>query len=101
MRMWQVVVGLSEYEGIVSPAYTICTPKNNIDAKFMYYLFKTTHQIYTFWRYSQGIVDDTLNLKYPNFAVIKVEIPSKEEQQKIASVLTTCDKELETLTQTT
>ena len=38
MRMWQGRCGVSSYEGIVSPAYTVCIPKNNIDVDYMYYL---------------------------------------------------------------
>lgn len=95
MRMWQGVSGLSKYEGIVSPAYTILKPVENIDSLYMSYLFKTPNVINLFYRYSQGLVSDTLNLKYENFKDIKVKIPSNiEEQKKIAEVLSTADKEI-------
>ena len=97
MRMWQGRCGVSSYEGIVSPAYTVCIPKNNIDVDYMYYLFKTSHMIHDFWRYSQGIVDDTLNLKFNNFEVIKVWIPDKETQTKIAKLLKSYDEEIQLL----
>ena len=97
MRMWQGRCGVSSYEGIVSPAYTVCIPKNDIDVDYMYYLFKTPHMIHDFWRYSQGIVDDTLNLKFNNFEVIKVWIPDKETQTKIAKLLKSYDKEIQIL----
>ena len=97
MRMWQGRCGVSSYEGIVSPAYTVCIPKNNIDVDYMYYLFKTPHMIHDFWRYSQGIVDDTLNLKFNNFEVIKIWIPDKETQTKIAKLLKSYDKEIQLL----
>ena len=97
MRMWQGRCGVSSYEGIVSPAYTVCIPKDNIDVDYMYYLFKTPHMIHDFWRYSQGIVDDTLNLKFNNFEVIKVWIPDKETQTKIAKLLKSYDEEIQLL----
>ena len=97
MRMWQGRCGVSSYEGIVSPAYTVCIPQDNIDVDYMYYLFKTPHMIHDFWRYSQGIVDDTLNLKFNNFEVIKVWIPDKETQTKIAKLLKSYDKEIQIL----
>lgn len=97
MRMWQGRCGVSSYEGIVSPAYTVCIPKNNIDVDYMYYLFKTPHMIHDFWRYSQGIVDDTLNLKFNNFEVIKIWIPDKETQTKIAKLLKSYDEEIQIL----
>jgi type I restriction enzyme, S subunit len=97
MRMWQGVSGLSEYEGIVSPAYTICTPTEAIDGKFASYLFKHKPIVHLFWRYSQGLVDDTLNLKFHHFAQIKVLLPPIEEQRRIACVLEAGDKEIELL----
>ena len=87
MRMWQGRCGVSNYEGIVSPAYTVCIPNEKINVNYMYYMFKTPHMIHDFWRFSQGIVEDTLNLKFNNFSIIKVEIPTKEVQQKIAEIL--------------
>ena len=67
MRMWQGVSAYSNYEGIVSPAYTILKPKDNADAKFFSHLFKLPSIIFLFYRHSQGLVDDTRNLKYDNF----------------------------------
>lgn len=97
MRMWQGRCGVSNYEGIVSPAYTVCIPTEKINVNYMYYMFKTPHMIHDFWRFSQGIVEDTLNLKFNNFSIIKVEIPSKEVQQKIAQILSNCDEEIRLL----
>lgn len=96
MRMWQGVSGVSNYEGIVSPAYTILIPTPQVDSFYMGYLFKLPRVINTFWRHSQGLVDDTLNLKYENFKKIKLVIPSSiEEQRAIAKLLLTIDKEIE------
>ena len=97
MRMWQGVCGLSTVEGIVSPAYTIVTPEESIDAEFMSLFFKFPHTINLFRRYSQGLVDDTLNLKWRHFAEIKVSIPEKREQKGIAKVFRTADQELKLL----
>jgi type I restriction enzyme S subunit len=95
MRMWQGRSALSSLEGIVSPAYTILIPQDTIDVRFMAYLFKYPPMIYVFWRYSQGLVSDTLSLKYPNFARIRVTIPSVDEQQRIADFLVFCDQGIE------
>jgi type I restriction enzyme S subunit len=96
--MWQGVSALSQLEGIVSPAYTICVPTEKIDARFAAHFFKYYHTIHLFHRYSQGLVDDTLNLKFPNFAVIEVTIPSDiEEQKAIARILDLCDQETKLL----
>lgn len=97
MRMWQGVSGVSKYEGIVSPAYTILKP-NKVDPLFMGYLFKLPKVIDLFRRHSQGLVNDTLNLKYSNFKAIKVRIPSDiNEQLNISKILQTLDKEIDLL----
>ncbi|MDE5855350.1 MAG: restriction endonuclease subunit S, partial [Ruminococcus sp.] len=96
MRMWQGVSAYSDYEGIVSPAYTVLKPKSSIDSKYFSYLFKMPEMIFKFYRYSQGLVDDTRNLKYQNFRNIYVFFPAdKKEQQKIAEILSTQDKLIE------
>lgn len=96
MRMWQGVSAFSEYDGIVSPAYTILKPSSKINAKYFVYLFKTQAVVFLFYRYSQGLVDDTRNLKYANFKKIKVTYPAdKSEQDAIVKVLATANKEIE------
>jgi type I restriction enzyme S subunit len=97
MRMWQGVSALSSLEGIVSPAYTICTPKKGIDGEFMAYLFKLPRTINLFYRHSQGLTSDTWNLKYKHFKQIKVTIPEIKEQKVIARILRVCDEEISLL----
>ena len=98
MRMWQGRSALSGLEGIVSPAYTVVTPKKNADSLFFSYLFKMPKMTNLFWRNSQGLVDDTLNCKFKDFSIVKVMLPqNKEEQTAIAQVLQTADKEISLL----
>ena len=100
MRMWQGVSAYSNYEGIVSPAYTILKPSSSINAKYFAYLFKMPETIFLFYRFSQGLVDDTRNLKYENFKKIKVFYPPDvKEQTAIAGVLSAADREIELLRQ--
>lgn len=94
MRMWQGVNAVSSLEGIVSPAYTICTPKDYTHVGFMGHFFKYQFVVHQFWRHSQGLVDDTLSLKYHNFACIKLYVPEKEEQEAIALILDAADEEI-------
>jgi type I restriction enzyme S subunit len=98
MRMWQGRSSLSELEGIVSPAYTVVTPKKNADSVFFSYLFKTSRMINLFWRNSQGLVDDTLNCKFKDFRIVRTILPpTKKEQAAIARVLQAADKEISLL----
>ncbi len=98
MRMWQGVSALSDIEGLVSPAYTVITPKHGVDGVFMSYLFKLPRTIHNFYRYSQGLTSDTWNLKFRHFKEITVTIPELEEQKQIAKILQQCDREIAGLT---
>ncbi len=91
MRMWQGRCAYVNVEGIVSPAYTICKPDNEINGLFFYFYFKTSNLIKKFRANSQGLVNDTLSLKYDAFSRITILYPSKKEQQKIADCLTSLD----------
>jgi type I restriction enzyme S subunit len=91
MRMWQGRCAYSDVEGIVSPAYTVCIPEKNNVGLFFYYYFKTDTLIKKFHANSQGLVSDTLNLKYDAFSNIEVAYPNQEEQQKIAECLSSLD----------
>ncbi len=92
MRMWQGASGKSEYEGIVSPAYTVTIPSENINPDFIAYYFKTHKMIHKFKINSQGLTSDTWNLKYRQLKDIKLNLCSKEEQNKIANLLIMYDK---------
>ena len=68
MRMWQGISALSNLEGIISPAYTVCTPGPRISGAFADHLFKFPPIVHLFFRYSQGLVSDTWSLKFKHFA---------------------------------
>lgn len=91
MRMWEGRSAYVDREGLVSPAYTVCQPQNEIHGKFFSYYFKTSTLIEQFRKYSQGLVKDTLSLKYNGFACISVPSPQFAEQQKIAECLSSLD----------
>lgn len=56
--------------------------------------------VFLFYRFSQGLVDDTRNLKYENFKKIKACYPpDMKEQTAIAEVLSAADREIELLQQ--
>ena len=91
MRMWQGACGLSSFDGIISPAYTVVIPSAATDGRFLIDLFKTTEMLNTFQRNSQGLTSDTWNLKYPAFSKIKCSIPSLPEQRLIGKFFSTLD----------
>ena len=99
MRMWQGVSAVSRLEGIISPAYTVCVPNELIDADFAGYLFKFGPMVSLFERHSQGMVADTLSLKFHHFSRLSVLIPGRAEQQRIVAVFKSLDAEIAALEQ--
>lgn len=105
MRMWQGASGYSPYDGILSPAYTVIIPKQDIISEFFASLFKQPELIHTFELNSQGLTSDTWNLKFEKLKKITISYPSSpEEQHKIAqffsrldSLINAGDKKLERL----
>lgn len=94
MRMWQGVSALSSLEGIVSPAYTVIRPNSEISGEFSSQLFKLPAMIHRFWSYSQGLVDDTLSLKFTHFRQIRISIPDLSTQDRISRILKGLDNEI-------
>jgi type I restriction enzyme, S subunit len=92
MRMWEGRSAYVALEGLVSPAYTVCTPNAEAHSLFFAYYFKHPLLIEQFRRYSQGLVKDTLTLKYEAFSRIAAFAPSYPEQQKIADCLSSVDE---------
>ncbi len=88
-----------EYSGIVSPLYTIFRINNDEIIDYFEYFFKSTY----WFRYMKAIANygarhDRMNITNNDFMKMPIPYPSKQEQQKIAQVLTTADKEIELLT---
>mgnify|MGYP002551563022 CR=1 FL=1 len=94
MRMWQGANGVSNYDGIVSPAYTVLMPTEEIDNQYFAALFKTSNLINEFRKNSQGLTSDTWNLKYPQIRPIRLYIPSLQEQNKISSFIGTLEEKI-------
>ena len=94
MRMWQGANGISPCDGIVSPAYTVLMPKQEINNGYFAALFKSVTLINEFRKNSQGMTSDTWNLKYPQIETIKVQIPSVCEQDKVSELFSALDERI-------
>ena len=99
MRMWQGANGISPCDGIVSPAYTVLMPKQEINNGYFAALFKSVTLINELRKNSQGMTSDTWNLKYPQIETIKVQIPSVSEQDKVSELFSVLDERIATQAQ--
>lgn len=85
-------------EALISPMYTVFeTYKEKINDTFLYKLLKTDTYIHIFKSRMIGSIDRRGGLRWKEFSKIKLPVPSIPEQEKIASVLSVCDREIELL----
>jgi type I restriction enzyme, S subunit len=87
MRMWQGALGYSDYQGITSPAYVVLKPKMEINQRFFHYMFRTGFYTNYSKRFSYGIVDDQLSLRYVDFKRMYSIVPPLETQNAIVAYL--------------
>ncbi|MCC4593041.1 hypothetical protein LL974_18090 [Xanthomonas campestris pv. cannae] len=97
MRMWQGAFGLSDREGMVSPAYVVLKPRANVDPEFLAQLLRTPRMRHLLWAYSYGLTADRLRLYFDDFAAIPVAIPRLETQRLVASGMGLWDKAAQVL----
>lgn len=95
MTLWQGASGLSTFEGIVSPAYTVIRPTDGQDGRFWAHCFKLPRMVGLFRRYSQGMTSDTWSLKFGSLSAITFAMPSLDDQRKIAEALDNLDVKID------
>jgi type I restriction enzyme S subunit len=84
---WMGAVGISEYNGVTSPAYDILRANGDVNPYFYNYLFRNPIASREFKRHSRGIMDMRLRLYFTRFGDIKLPQPPLEEQNKIVDYL--------------
>ena len=87
MLAWNGSLGISPYNGIVSPAYCVyrCLPGNN--PEYFGYLFSTNLFKAEFRRNSTGIIDSRLRLYSDKFFGIFSIVPPIDEQNSIVNFI--------------
>ena len=94
LRSFQGGIEYSNYGGCVSPAYTVLKPKHIINKVFYQYYFKSVEFISRLAVAVIGIRDGR-QINFNDFSFVKIPEPPLEEQDAIAKVFTTADKEIE------
>jgi type I restriction enzyme, S subunit len=94
MRAWQGAIGLSDLRGIVSPAYVVVRLRQENEARYFHYLFRTPQFAKESERWSYGITSDMWSLRPEDFRMIYCVLPSKEEQALIVHFLRHVDRRI-------
>lgn len=95
MLAWLGGLGVSDYEGIVSPAYCIYKLIRNENPKFLHYLYKTPMYLAEFARHSTGVVPSRWRMYTDDFGQVLSLLPPLSEQDTIVRYLDTATSEID------
>ena len=97
MKAWQGSMGVSEYEGVVSPAYFIYEiTDESVNGRYIHYLLRNSYKD-EFRRISGGIREGQWDLPAEGFANEIIPLPSIDEQHKIVNILDSKCSEIDAL----
>ncbi len=91
MRAWQGAIGVVRGRGLVSPAYIVAKPSDQVYPPFMDYYMKTPRMINLIQRMSYGVTDFRLRLYWDSFEQIPCVLPPLHEQKRIVEILNAHD----------
>lgn len=94
MRAWQGAIGVSDSEGIVSPAYVVQRLRAAALPRYYHYLFRTPAFITEAERSSYGIASDMWSLRPEHFRLILTCVPPLAEQTSIVRYLDYLDRRI-------
>ena len=84
---WMGAIGISNYDGVTSPAYDILRQRIPLEPRYYDFLFRCGVCFSEFRRYSRGIMDMRLRLYFDELGQLYMPYPSKVEQNEIVSFL--------------
>jgi type I restriction enzyme S subunit len=84
---WMGAIGISEYDGVTSPAYDILRQRIPLDPHFYDYLFRCGICFSEFRRWSRGIMDMRLRLYFDELGQLVMPYPPESEQREIVTFL--------------
>ncbi len=88
MKAWQGSMAVSDYRGIVSPAYHVCSiTSNKVNKRYLHHLLRNPAYLPEYVRLSTGMRIGQWDLGFDDFKNIPFLIPPFDEQAKIADYL--------------
>lgn len=86
-QAWRGSVGVSDYEGIVSPAYLVLRLSEKLDRRYANFLFRESVMVGQYLTSSKGVGTIQRNLYWPQLKRKRILLPPKLEQVAIANFL--------------
>jgi len=87
MRAWQGAIAVSDFRGIISPAYIVMRLREEQNARYFHHLYRTPQFAKEAERWSYGITSDMWSLRAEHFKLIYSAQPPPDEQAAIVRFL--------------
>mgnify|MGYP001392090713 FL=1 len=97
-QAWRGSVGVSKYDGIISPAYFVYRLTECCYPEYMNYLFRDSSMVQQYETSSRGVGTIQRNIFAPWLLNCWTVLPSLDEQRRIATYLDTKCAEIDALT---
>ncbi len=99
MWAWMGALGVSEVEGIVSPAYGVYEFTDpEVDSRYFDALFRSSAYVCEMTRFSKGVWTSRLRLYPESFLSLRTPFPPPERQRRIAEIIDELKEEADCLT---
>jgi len=98
MKAWQGSMAVSDYRGIISPAYHVCSFTDlGINRKYFHHLMRNPLYLPEYTRLSTGMRIGQWDLAFDDFRNLPIVIPPSSEQQEIVDYIEAQSTELDKL----
>lgn len=95
MLAWMGGLGVSAYNGLVSPAYCVYKLQGDNNPKYMHYLYKTPMYLAEFARHSTGVIPSRWRMYTDDFGQVLTLIPPRKEQDAMVEYLDTATAKID------
>jgi type I restriction enzyme, S subunit len=97
MKTWQGSLGVSELQGIVSPAYIVCRTSSDFHRRYLHLVLRSRPYVNRYKQLSFGVRVNQWDMRYEDFKQIPVFFPPLTEQAAIARFLDLQDRRIRQL----
>ncbi|MCR5191041.1 MAG: restriction endonuclease subunit S [Bacteroidales bacterium] len=87
MLAWMGGLGVSKFDGIISPAYCVYKLTKDSNPKYLHYLYKTPLYLAEFARHSTGVIPSRWRMYTDDFGQVVSLLPPRKEQDAIVEYL--------------
>lgn len=94
LRTWQGGLGVSAFDGIVSPAYYVCRPTSATNSRYLHFLLRSAPYLNELTRISKWMPPSQFDISWDDLRRLPIPVPPIHVQGEIADYL---DREISRL----